>query len=124
MSDLLAELTSLERELHHAGLICTEQRLQQLLHADFYEVGRSGRIYTREIVLRFLATQTEPLAASSDAFALKQLSSNSILLTYRSMHPSRDGKSEYAYRCSVWMRAQVDWQLIYHQGTPAAEGWN
>jgi hypothetical protein len=55
MSTLLAELQALEVELHHPGVACDFARLEELLHTDFHEVGRSGRRYDRATVLHFLS---------------------------------------------------------------------
>jgi len=43
MRDLLELLRGLEVELHHPGTRCSRARLDELLHPDFDEVGRSGR---------------------------------------------------------------------------------
>ena len=41
---------------------CGHARLDELLHPDFDEVGRSGRTYDRTTVLAFLASQGTPAA--------------------------------------------------------------
>ena len=57
MSELLQTLQALEVELHHPDVRLDETRLHGLLHADFHEVGRSGRVYDRATIVRFLAEQ-------------------------------------------------------------------
>ena len=47
----LAELTSLETELHKDETCRNHQRMETLLHADFVEFGRSARRYTRSEIL-------------------------------------------------------------------------
>jgi hypothetical protein len=117
---LLATLQSLEVELHHPGVRCDAARLEQLLHADFHEVGRSGRPYDRATVLRFLSEQQSPPPVLSGDFAVRELASGAALLTYRSAHRRPDGALElHTYRSSVWVQADDQWQLLYHQGTPA-----
>ena len=130
---LLAILQALEVELHHPGVRCDAQRLAQLLHTDFHEVGRSGRQYDRVTVMRFLGELMHTpsallLVASppviSDHFALQQLGSQIALLTYRSALRRPDATLEnHTLRSSVWVQQDARWQLIYHQGTPAAELW-
>jgi hypothetical protein len=122
---LLDELRSLEVELHHPGVRCSAERLEQLLHPDFHEVGRSGRRYDRPTIVRFLAAQQQPPAVRSDGFALQRLGDGHSLLTYRSAHVQADGSlATHTLRSSVWVRGDADlWQLLYHQGTPAAEPW-
>jgi hypothetical protein len=122
MSGLLETLRALEVELHHPGVRCSEQRLRELLHRDFHEVGRSGRPYDLETVVRFLASQAAPPAVWSGNFALVPLGPDAALLTYESAHRDADGGlTTRTHRSSVWLREQGRWRLRYHQGTPAAE---
>jgi hypothetical protein len=120
MPSLLADLRQLELELHHPGVHCTPERLEQLLHAEFHEVGRSGRRYGREMVIQVLSSQTRPPPVESQDFVVKKLSTACALLTYRSTHRHPDGRVGHALRSSVWLRGASGWQLYYHQGTPAA----
>jgi hypothetical protein len=124
MSTLLSELQALEVELHHPGVRCSRERLEQLLHADFYEVGRSGRTYTRVTVIDHLAAEESQPVMESGAFALLELAPGVALLTYRSAFadPER-GLSHHALRSSLWVRTSSGWQMRYHQGTAAAEVW-
>ncbi len=124
MSTLLSELQALEVELHHPGVRCSRERLEQLLHPDFYEVGRSGRTYTRVTVIDHLTAQESQPVMESGAFALLELAPGVALLTYRSAFadPER-GLSYHALRSSLWVKTSSGWQMRYHQGTPAAEVW-
>lgn len=118
MNELLEHLRGLEAELHHPGVRCSRSRLQQLLHPGFHEVGRSGRPYTRDTVIDFLAAQAEPPQVVASDYAVTLLADDCALLTYRSAHRSPDGLGEHAFRSSVWRRTGEGWQLYYHQGTP------
>ena len=124
MNPLLQELQSLEVELHHPGVRCSRARLELLLHPDFHEVGRSGRMYSRETVVGHLAAQRSHPVVASDSFALSELGSGVALLTYRSAHVEADGRRvNHTLRSSVWIETAAGWQLRYHQGTPAAQAW-
>jgi len=129
MSDKqLDELARLEVELHHPGVRLNEARLQALLHADFHEVGRSGRAYGRATVLRFLAEQGRsvegPPRVVPDQFAVRTLGPAAALLTYRAAHRLPDGSlTRHTLRSSVWVHEGDTWQLLYHQGTPADVAW-
>lgn len=124
MNKLLDVIRALEVELHHPGVRCSATRLQQLLHKDFHEIGRSGRAYDQETVVRFLREQKVPPSVVSDEFSLAQLASDIALLTYRSAHRKPDGTLEnHTLRSSVWVLIGESWQLRYHQGTPAALPW-
>ena len=124
MSSLLQELQALEVALHHPGVRCSRARLEQLLHPEFHEVGRSGTPYDRETIIRHLASLDAHPAVASDSFAVVELGPNVALLTYRSAH-AEPGQSlaNHTFRSSVWVKSAVGWQLRYHQGTPAAETW-
>jgi len=124
MQDLLTLLRSLEVELHHPGVRSSRTRLDELLHPDFDEVGRSGRAYDRETVLGFLASQATHAPVESDGFRLVVLAPGVALLTYRSAHRTADGALQlHTHRSSLWMNDAIGWRLRYHQGTPAAETW-
>lgn len=54
VDELTHTLRALEEELHRTELRRDSSRLRALLHADFEEIGRSGRRYTRDDMLREL----------------------------------------------------------------------
>ncbi len=122
MQPLLVELQALEIELHHPGVRCSSQRLEQLLHPQFHEVGRSGRRYDRDTIVKFLGAQKTQPQVEPRNFAAHLLAEGCALLTYESAHRAADGTLQHhALRSSVWLRAPgpASWQLFYHQGTPA-----
>jgi len=120
--DLAAQLEALESELHHPGVRLSRERLEQLLHPEFSEVGRSGRQYTRETVIAHLAAQeTQPDIVAKN-YCSKVLGPGVALLRYESAHRNPDGTLVLAaLRSSVWLQTEGGWQLIYHQGTSAPE---
>lgn len=124
MESPLAVLQELEVELHHPGTRSSRARLEQLLHPEFHEVGRSGRQYDRETVIRFLAGQQGPPPVASDEFSFSPVAPGVALLTYRSAHRREDGSLiDHTLRMSVWVLGSAGWQLRYHQGTPSAHTW-
>ena len=124
MHELLTQLQGLEVELHHPGGRCSPQRLSELIHPDFSEVGRSGRIYDRDTVLGLLVSQSTRPEVVSEGFRLALLAPQVALLTYRSTHRKPDGEAHlHSHRSSIWMMDSGGWRLRYHQGTPAAETW-
>lgn len=124
METLLTILQALEVELHHPGACCDRSRLEQLLHLEFHEVGRSGRPYDRETVIQFLAGLQNPPPVESGQFSVALMAPDVALLTYRSAHRQDDGTlANHTLRMSVWVHTPAGWQLRYHQGTPAADVW-
>jgi hypothetical protein len=119
VDSLLEELKRLEVELHHPGVRCSSERLQQLLHPEFREVGRSGRPYDRETVITHLLSQTARSHVVSTDFQISRLCETCALLTYRSATAESDERFvQHALRSSVWVRTHAGWQMYYHQGTP------
>jgi hypothetical protein len=124
MESLLQVLQALEVELHHPGVRCSRSRLEQLLHRDFHEVGRSGRQYDRATVIKFLAEQQSPPSVESGEFAACLVSPGVALLTYRSAQREANGPlANHTLRASVWVQVGGVWRLRFHQGTPAAQPW-
>jgi hypothetical protein len=119
MSDLLLMLARLEAELHHPGVPCSRERLEQLLHPDFHEVGRSGTPYTRRIVIDHLASVTHPPPVESSGHAVEWIGPDCALLSFRSALRTPDGRlTDAALRSSLWLNGDSGWRLRYHQGTP------
>jgi len=122
MHALIPTLQSLEVELHHPGLRLTRERLEQLLHPEFHEVGRSGRRYDRAMVIGFLASHPTLPVVASDGFRVESLAPDLALLHYQSSQRDPVGTSaNTTLRMSLWQYADGRWQLRYHQGTPAAD---
>ncbi|TCC03438.1 nuclear transport factor 2 family protein [Kosakonia quasisacchari] len=121
---LLAMLVRYERQLHHPEIRCQPEVVEKFLHHDFFEIGRSGRRYSREKVIAALANEAaEPIA--SDDFALSMNNSGYALLTYRSFILDEQGQvTKQTLRTSLWEECITTpgrWQMRFHQGTPMAE---
>ncbi len=125
MPSLLQIIRTLEVELHHPDVRRNPARLAQLLHPEFHEVGRSGRIYSRETIMEFLATQDAQFDVVSDNYIVSELGPGVALLSYRSAHIDQSyNLVNHTLRSSVWLKTNAaGWQLRYHQGTTAAEKW-
>lgn len=121
-AELAALLIGLERELHDPAIRRDRARLHALLDAEYVEVGRSGRVYTKAAMVAHLAEE-KPVQIHADDFHVALLAADVALVTYRSAHIQHDGtRVDHARRCSVWRRAQQGWQVRYHQGTPVPAG--
>lgn len=118
-SELLQRLVELERQLHKIEVRRDPQRLGELLHADFEEIGRSGRRYGREDVLaEFRENASLPLIHAED-FSLAIPLEGIALLTYRTAHVDESGNlHRWALRTSIWMHESKGWRVRFHQGTP------
>jgi hypothetical protein len=116
---LLPVLRELEVALHHPNVRRDRQRLDELLHPEFLEFGRSGRTYTKADVLINLPSEQPVYVIWAQDFSL-QLALNEIaLLTYKSAHVAEDGELErHTVRASLWKLMPTGWQMLFHQGTP------
>jgi hypothetical protein len=111
-----AELHRLEESMwqqsHRFDLAFQEARFA----SDFFEFGRSGRVYDRAQAIR---TDSQPIAARLPLANLRfrVLDAQTVLLTYDSA-AEYDGVMEYARRSSIWYRSSSGWVMRFHQGTP------
>jgi len=118
-ADLLERLRTLEVELQADATRRNSNRMESLLHPDFFELGRSGVRYTREDVLAEFQSAPALAPVQASDFALALLAEDVALLTYVSAHSRSDGTLErFTLRASVWVRTNAGWRMRFHQGTP------
>ena len=117
------ELSTQDREdlrLLEEGLWRVETRfdsrwMDEVLAPNFFEFGRSGRVYGRQDTLD---TEAQPIDARLPLtdFRARLLASDLAQVTYVSA-VTYGGVEELANRSSIWSRTQHGWQLRFHQGT-------
>ncbi|GGP20747.1 nuclear transport factor 2 family protein [Silvimonas iriomotensis] len=120
---IATRLIELETALHQPATRQDAAQVSALLADDFCEIGYSGRLYDRAIVLAALAAEPAAPATSvyADQFVLTLLAPGLVLLTYRSATLESDGALiRHALRSSVWRQRAAHWQMVFHQGTPTA----
>ena len=106
------EVIALERRLAGRG----DPGLADLLDEAFVGVGRSGRIRSR-------AQAAEALAGPPDETVeivrpvVREVGEDVALCVYETV--SGRGRT---LRSSLWQRRPEGWRLLFHQGTPAADG--
>ncbi|MDR3003632.1 MAG: nuclear transport factor 2 family protein [Acidovorax sp.] len=101
-----------------------QDALQQLLHAEFEEIGRSGQLHSRDAILAALRHEALPHEIAADAYVATEIQPGVALLTYRSAYRQQDGTlTGHTLRASLWVRCAERWQLRYHQGTPTSDIW-
>ncbi|MFU2319118.1 DUF4440 domain-containing protein [Rahnella sp. PCH160] len=121
MTAILDEIKALECSLHNARRN-DKQWLERVLHPDFREITRSGKRVDRHQTIAALIAETQGSGIESDDFQLQILSEESVLLTYKTCVRSDSGNLRGALRSSIWTLTEgTGWQLVFHQGTPAAE---
>jgi hypothetical protein len=108
------QFRGLEESMWRAETRFDQDYLRQVLHPDFLEFGRSGRVWTRDDTI---TAEPDPIDARLADFAVHPLGDDVVLVTYTS-HVQRE-KADIGRRSSIWVRAGSSWQLRFHQGTPA-----
>ena len=110
---------NLETELHRLETRRDVSRLDELLHPDFEEFGRSGYVFSREEILEEFCDITEYPEVVALDFKIQGIGADAALLTYRSAHVSRAGElHRFTLRSSLWVRESSGWKMRFHQGTP------
>ena len=115
-------LCELERRLHRPEIRGSADEVAHLLADEFFEYGASGYVLSRQQVIDGLPReQTEPSRelGSSD-FSVHWLGESVALVTYRGTQriPS-EAKEFHSLRSSIWRLINGEWQMVFHQGTPA-----
>jgi len=112
---VLEELKRREPVFHRPEYSGSPAALASQMAPEFWEIGASGRRYSREYVLETLAARAEePLVdrwRTSD-FHCRELAPHLYLLTYTLLQGERRTR-----RASIWRRSGADWQIVFHQGT-------
>jgi len=109
------QLRRLEESLWIASTRFDRDYMEQVLHLDFFEFGRSGKLYTRDQCMEFKTHEIRAKFPLED-FAVHLIIDNAVMVTYLS--EVQYDKVERANRSSVWVRTPGGWQLRFHQGTP------
>ncbi|BAZ40552.1 hypothetical protein NIES4101_65130 [Calothrix sp. NIES-4101] len=105
----------MEQELWDSDI--DNERLQELLAEDFFEFGRSGRVWYRKDTITTVR-QKKDIIFPLPEFHIRLLDENITQVTYDSAFTYDDGVVEHTHRSSIWSRTTNGWELRFHQGTP------
>jgi ribonuclease HI len=100
-----------ERALLTDAVRADVAELGVLLHPDFLEIGRSGRVWSRDDTA---LSPSGDRSAMVELVSLDRLSADAMLLVFR----ATDARGS-TIRSSLWLRDGGRWRLRFHQGTPA-----
>ncbi|MGF1601944.1 MAG: DUF4440 domain-containing protein [Thermosynechococcaceae cyanobacterium] len=112
----IAQLQELEESLWRSETRFDLSFMDQTLAPDFFEFGRSGRVYSRDETLSVPFQAIHATLPLID-FQICLLDTDVALVTYRSK-VNYSGVVEQGRRSSIWSRATTGWILRFHQGTP------
>jgi hypothetical protein len=114
---VLEELRSREPIFHRPELGTTRADFEGMLDVGFWEIGASGRRYSREYVLMILEGRYEEGIPPEDRwqatdFHCRELAPDLYLLTYTLLQGERKTR-----RSTIWRRTDEGWKIVFHQGT-------
>lgn len=119
LREVLQDLRDREPIFHRPELGATRADFEAATAPGFWEVGASGRRYSRDHVLDVLEDRHQVAShlALEDAweasdFACRELGSDTYLLTYTLLQGQRRTR-----RASIWRRSAEGWKILFHQGT-------
>lgn len=112
-------LEALETSLWREETRYDRAHIDRVLADDFVEIGRSGRVWTREAITSLPRAPIDAVLPLP-GFSVRRLGQDIALATYES-RVQREGAFERAHRCSLWSRTDGRWRLRFHQATPTAE---
>lgn len=109
------QLLALEPVFHQEELGAGREVFENMTAPGFWEVGASGRVYTRDFVIETLVDRYsrphEDVWVIHD-FQARQLSDVLWLVTYE-----LDQEGRRSRRATIWRRTPSRWVVEYHQGT-------
>ncbi|HVK45930.1 MAG TPA: ribonuclease HI family protein [Micropruina sp.] len=105
-----ARVIALERLLLTDQVRGDPAALAALLHPDWSEIGRSGRLWTRAEALA--ETGPLPTPVSLEVIATTRPAPGVILLIWRAV-----GRAGTTLRSSLWCEQDGHWRQLFHQGT-------
>jgi len=116
---VLAELRAREPIFHRPEFGTTRAEFERMTDAAFWEIGASGRRYSRDFVLDELEKRhTHPHADIWEVsdFACRKLAEGLYLATYTLLQDHL----RLTRRSTIWRHAAEGWTIVYHQGTIVA----
>ncbi len=108
---LEAKLLLLEQQLLTPSLREDRAAAGELLADEFIEIGKSGRTFDKQQVLQSMHEASLPSALTIEQFQVRQLAPTVVLVNYLCGN---------AKRSSIWRESNDQWQMVFHQATPAA----
>jgi len=117
VDELEQVIRGLETELLRPEVRSNAARVAELLADDYFEIGESGKRYTKRDVLETLTNEAET-EFTIDNFAVVPFGPDTVLATYHVRKFIRESSSETrSRRSSLWHRSDGRWKMAFHQGT-------
>jgi len=118
MKTLAETIKSYEERLLKPDVRKSLEEVSKLLADDFYEIGKSGKTFTKSQVIESMQKESDDYSVSLSNFELRELDTDLLQATYKTTN-HRTGIS--AIRSTLWRKNESGWQAIFHQGTPTPD---
>ena len=116
LQPILEDLSSREPIFHTERFGRCLEDFERSTAPDFWEVGASGRRYSRDFILGMRSREelvdADAAGWKASAFALRRLAPDCFLLTY-----TLDQAGRLTRRATIWEKMLEGWRIVYHQGT-------
>jgi hypothetical protein len=112
---VLEELRQREPIFHQPKFGSTRADFEKITDPSFWEVGASGKRYSREFVLHTLETRPKDAGEASwvtREFHCREIAADNYLITYTLLQGSRITR-----RATLWRKTAGGWRILFHQGT-------
>jgi len=112
---VLAELSAREPIFHRREFGTSREALEAMTEETFWEIGASGRIYRRDVVIADLLRryrEPEPHDWPCRDFTVSRLADDLYHLSYILEEPDRRSR-----RSTFWRSTSTGWKIVFHQGT-------
>lgn len=114
-------ILTLEERLLNPEVRCSKQQLEELSDGEFVEFCSSGDIYIYDkdkVIDTQINLEVDNWRILD--FKIKWISEECILATYMLVKYSMETK-KYSLRSSIWRNQDLQWKMIFHQGTKINE---
>jgi hypothetical protein len=125
LDPVLAELMAREPLFHHREIVHSAETFDAETADDFWEVGASGQVYSRDYARSVILQRLRDGHADSHVadgwttndHGIRQLGTDTYLVTYL-LH----GQGRRTRRATIWRSSPGrGWHVLYHQGTLMAD---
>ena len=111
----LHELQAREPIFHRRQFGTSQADLEQMIDDNFWEIGASGKIYSRDFVISNLLERYKRPESHDwpcHGFSICQLTGTLYMINYILDEPERSTR-----RTTLWRKSGDQWKIVFHQGT-------
>ena len=105
------QILQLEKKFFDINYISNKEYLNNTLHKNYLECGKSGYIYNQEVTINSLLECTTNRNITIYNYTCDQIDSKTYLTHYITIHSDK----KY-FRTSIWIK-EDNLKMLYHQAT-------